>query len=917
MRIDVDKLIDVFDVLDAGILIVSSKHEILEINQKACELLSLPNANKAKPKIPSKEWFTLGEHGPISTSEGIPVNKVFETGIHMNDVLLGLRQNTNDPVTWLNINIAPLSVNRTEGLSLALITITDVAGKKGNNLNISQFSKMAEQIPLSILIADTKGFILYATPFFYKISSWNHSDVIGQHMQKVCKIKPGQFNSIWKDIQSKKVWQGILPTENNNKKVTWNHITIAPTLDKDNEIINYVISLLDVSELKQTQNDLENEKALLKAVIDNLPDAIFVKDRELKKILTNKADLQNIGLTEEEILGKTDYEVFPEEIARNFILDDLKVITNEEPIINHKETVVDTSGNIRILSTSKVPLKDKEGKTIGLIGIGHDITQRTEYEKNLSITQHGIDHANIAIFRIEENGNISYSNHFACNLLGYTQEELTCLTIFDIDPNFSKKGWVFHRSNPYGLNSSTIISKHKRKDHSFFPVEVTITYFLFEDQFYSYSFSNDITEREKIRKELEKKNRAFSAVNEDFLEQNKELTKSLEYITQINMELEVALKRAEESDKLKSAFLANLSHEIRTPMNGILGFIELLKQQLLTEDPNLSYMDIIQNSGKRLVNVISEIIDISRIHTRQIDVIYSKTDLNNLLERLVLMFLPESQHKKIKINFTKKYEVLEIQTDEEKLEAAFSKILNNAIKFTEKGSIDIITRKTKNHIMLYFKDTGIGIDSGMEEKVFEIFRQGDYEISRRFEGTGIGLSIAKAYIELLGGTLNYKSKKNVGTTFIVKLPIGKNHAFSGSSKPEIQNSGNVSIKGKKILAIDNESDLINYLQITFNFYEALFFIADNYVDALKIIKNNNGIDLILINVTADGIDGIQIIKDIHRDYPEIRLAALTKAGSHIIKKVVINAGCPTVIQENSRRGIIVEIIKQELLQLQA
>jgi CheY-like chemotaxis protein len=205
----------------------------------------------------------------------------------------------------------------------------------------------------------------------------------------------------------------------------------------------------------------------------------------------------------------------------------------------------------------------------------------------------------------------------------------------------------------------------------------------------------------------------------------------------------------------------------------------------------------------------------------------------------------------------------------------------------------------------------------MEEKVFEIFRQGDYEISRRFEGTGIGLSIAKAYIELLGGTLNYKSKKNVGTTFIVKLPIGKNHAFSGSSKPEIQNSGNVSIKGKKILAIDNESDLINYLQITFNFYEALFFIADNYVDALKIIKNNNGIDLILINVTADGIDGIQIIKDIHRDYPEIRLAALTKAGSHIIKKVVINAGCPTVIQENSRRGIIVEIIKQELLQLQA
>lgn len=784
MRIDVDKIKEVFDALDVGILIVNSKQEILEINQKARDLLSLPRANKAKLKIPPKEWFTFGEQGSVSISEMPPVNKVFETGIHIKDILLGLKQNSETQIKWLNINIIPLPELQSKKISLALILVNDVTEQKENDSSMFQISKILEQNPISILLADIKGFVFYATPFFCRTSSKKKSDVIGQHLQKVCKISTDQFNIIWQIIQSKKVWQGILPMEKKNKKVTWNHITIAPTINENNKIINYVISILDISELKQTQDDLENEKILLKTVIDNLPDAIFAKDKDLKKTLTNKADLQNIGLTEKEVLGKTDYEVFPEEIARSFILDDLKVITDEKPIINREETIVDTSGNLRILSTSKVPLKNNEGNTIGLIGIGHDITKRKEYEKDLSITQHGIDHANIAIFRIDENGNISYANYFASNLLGYTREELSHLTIFDIDPNFSKKGWVFKRSNPYGLNSSSIISRHKKKDKTSFPVEVTITYFLFEDQFYSYSFSNDITEREKIRKELEKKNRAFSAVNEDFLKQNKELTKSLEYITQINTELEIALKRAEESDKLKSAFLANLSHEIRTPMNGILGFIELLKQQLLTEDPNLSYMDIIQNSGKRLVNVISEIIDISKIHARQIDVIYSKTDLNNLLERLVIMFLPETQHKKIQINFTKKYEALELQSDEDKLEAAFSKILNNAIKFTDKGSIDISTRKTKKHIILYFKDTGIGIDSSMEEKVFEIFRQGDYELSRRFEGTGVGLSIAKAYIELLGGSLSYKSKKNVGTTFIVKMPFEKNFSVVNIDKPE-------------------------------------------------------------------------------------------------------------------------------------
>lgn len=905
MKWDNKKLNIVLDALNQGYLLVYASGEILEGNENAAEIFGYNAKDLRGRKLSELVREIKNKKSGFSQSILTFIKQSAMSGETLKDLTFCFLSHSSDQEKQIAVNIVSLPDEKQTTL---MLTIEDITEKSENEIWLSQISKALDQNPVSIVLTDNNENIVYANTSFYNLTGLSSKEVMGRHFKYVCSLDNEKYNNIQEVIQSKEVWQGVIKSERKNKDVFWSQTTIAPILDNNNEIINFIITKLDVSGLREIHDEVENEKILLSTVINNLPDAIFAKDKDLRKTLTNKADLRNIGLEENEVIGRTDYEIFPEHIARNFMVDDLQVLLNNKPVINREEIIIDTKGTERILSTSKVPLKNKYGEVIGLIGIGHDITKRKEEEKELAINQHGIDHANIAIYRINKKGEITYCNEYASKLLGYNKNELLKLTFFDIDKNFAKKGWVIQSPNPDESLSSVIISEHKRKDHSHFPVEVTISSFIYDNDFYSYAFVSDITERERVKNELEKKNKVFASINEDFLKQNKELTKSLSYITEINTELEIALKRAEESDKLKSAFLANLSHEIRTPMNGILGFTELLKQQLLTDTPNLSYVDIIQNSGKRLVNVIGEIIDISKIHAGEIKANNSKTNLTALIERVCTTFSPEAQHKEIELKFIKKQEILEIETDEEKLEAAFSKILNNAIKFTEEGQIEISCRRSKKHMTIYFKDTGIGIEPGVDDKIFEIFRQGDNELSRRFEGTGIGLSIAKANIELLGGSLNYKSKIDEGTTFIVKLPLHPEKKIVPKHKPSGKLKDSSEITGKKILAIDSETELMNYLQMTFNTYNAEFFITDDYVEAMNYIEEVKGVDLILINLNNKNADRIQAIKDIRKSFSKQRLIALIKTGSVIIKKAAISAGCDTIIPEDETRGVIVDMI---------
>ncbi|MBI9069368.1 MAG: cache domain-containing protein [Salinivirgaceae bacterium] len=241
---------------------------------------------------------------------------------------------------------------------------------------------------------------------------------------------------------------------------------------------------------------------------------------------------------------------------------------------------------------------------------------------------------------------------------------------------------------------------------------------------------------------------------------------------QIEKELIVAKERAEESNDLKSAFLANMSHEIRTPLNSILGFTEILKKPNLEKDEQLECIHFIQKGGKRLINIIDDIINISKIESGIIDIHLSEININDHFEFVYNSLKLNAENKKLKFSYNCLPAEKEafINTDSEKLFGILTNLVKNAIKFTDKGTIEFGCAKKEQYLEFYVKDTGIGIPKEKQEYIFERFIQVDIFDKMAREGSGLGLAISKYYVEILGGSIWVVSEEGKGSTFFFNLP---------------------------------------------------------------------------------------------------------------------------------------------------
>ena len=242
------------------------------------------------------------------------------------------------------------------------------------------------------------------------------------------------------------------------------------------------------------------------------------------------------------------------------------------------------------------------------------------------------------------------------------------------------------------------------------------------------------------------------------------------------VELRNAKEKAEESDRLKSAFLANMSHEIRTPMNGILGFADLLKKPDLSGENQRKYISIIEKSGKRMLNIINDIVDISKIEAGLMEFNMKETNVNEQIEYTYTFFKPESEAKGIKLSLKNSLPAAEatIKTDREKLYAILTNLVKNAIKYTKEGAIEFGYNLKKDkeaaELEFYVKDTGIGIMKDRQDAVFERFIQADIYDKMAHQGGGLGLAITKSYVEMLGGKIWIESEEGKGSTFYFTLP---------------------------------------------------------------------------------------------------------------------------------------------------
>ena len=364
-------------------------------------------------------------------------------------------------------------------------------------------------------------------------------------------------------------------------------------------------------------------------------------------------------------------------------------------------------------------------------------------------------------------------------------------------------------------------------------------------------------------------------------------------IKKYESELIKAKVKAEESDQLKTEFLNNMSHEIRTPMNGILGFSDMLNDPGLTELKRKNFVNIIQNSGKQLLHVIDDIIEISRLGTNQVKVFEEKLCLNDLFFEIFSIFDIKAKAKKIPLYLKNELsdERSTIFSDKSKLNKILSNLLENALKFTNSGFIEFGYQLKNNELEIYVKDTGIGIGPEKHESIFNRFSQGEKDLSKITSGLGLGLSIVKENVELLGGKIRVESEKQTGTIFYVLIP------YKPVNKREV---GTGVQKLKTILIAEDEE--VNYL-----FLEALIrnaikldvkiLYAINGKEAVEFCKTNPDISLVLMDLKMPIMDGYQATVEIKKMHPNLTIVAQTAYSTAEDKEKAKSAGCDDFISK--------------------
>lgn len=415
--------------------------------------------------------------------------------------------------------------------------------------------------------------------------------------------------------------------------------------------------------------------------------------------------------------------------------------------------------------------------------------------------------------------------------------------------------------------------------------------------------TTDITEIKKYQEEILRKNKEIEIQNQEYLKLMNELMKSKE--------------KAEESDRLKSAFLANMSHEIRTPMNGIIGFADLLEEGDLDDEKKKQFLQIIKNSGMQLLNIINDIIDISKIETGQIKFLEEKVHIISMMKELYSFFRPITSGKMLDfdIRITEQGDFDECITDGVKLRQILTNLINNAIKFTDCGQIEVTVKPGNRYLLFDVKDSGCGISKDDQEIVFDRFRQVENGSGTLQMGTGLGLAICKAYIEMNGGSIWVTSEIGKGSTFSFTWPFKSvqslvSHLAGGnlSRKSDQEISEIYNWKSKTILVAEDEAVNFYYVKELLTPTEANVVKVINGAEVLNYLANNPAPDIVLMDLKMPVMNGFQTTVEIRKQNKKIPIVAVTAYAFAGEKDKALEAGCNAFVHKPFRKEELLEVI---------
>ncbi|PKP29876.1 MAG: hypothetical protein CVT99_15495 [Bacteroidetes bacterium HGW-Bacteroidetes-16] len=646
----------------------------------------------------------------------------------------------------------------------------------------------------------------------------------------------------------------------------------------------HFVSIFDViTKRKNAEEVLRQSEAKFRNLINSLPDPVLVVDSKGRIVYCNENTVNIFDYNIDEMLNRTMEDLIPKHFRELH-----KTLRNEyisEPksraMGQGKELFAQRKDGSEFPTEIMLEPVEINGNQFTL-AIVRDITERKKIQNELKLQANLLNNVGQSVIATDLSGNVIYWNNAAEKMYGWSMAEVIGQNIIILTPTQSTREQAAELMKKLSEGESwTGEFIVKRKDGSSFPALVTDTPILDANGKLTgiIGISSDITERKRAE-----------------------------------MELIEAKEKAEESDRLKTAFLNNVSHEIRTPLNAIVGFSGFLNDPDLKPENRQEFIDIILQSSDQLLAIIDDIMSIASVEAGQEKIQEDEVNINLVCNLLKEQFSSKAIEKNVTLNLKSGVSDDEaiVITDATKLTQILNNLVGNALKFTRKGYINYGYKIKDSQLEFYVEDSGIGIDLDMQEIIFDRFRQIETTSTRNFGGSGLGLSISKAYVEMLGGKMWLTSEMGKGSVFYFTIPYKNANPKKLPDIPSVKGLDFEFKSTKTVLIAEDEISNFILLKEMLSNSGITMIRAVNGLEAVKLCQSNPNIDLVLMDIKMPEMDGYEATKRIKEFRPDLPIIAQTAYITEADRIKALACGCSDYISKPISKQLLLSKINEQL-----
>jgi PAS domain S-box-containing protein len=787
------------------------------------------------------------------------------------------------------------------------------------------YQTLVETLPQNILRKDTQGRFTFANRKFCQS--------IGRELEEI--LGRSDFDLFPADLAAKYHRDDlrVITTQENLDTIEAHqgphgeklfvHVIKTPLFDPSGQVIGIQGIFWDVTQRKRIEEELAYERDLLRSLLDHIPDRIYFKDVYSRFMRCSRSMAARLGLGDpQEVVGKTDFDFHAPDLAREFFNDEQRILATGESLINKLERQVGPDGTEIWASVTKVPIYSQSGTVTGLVGLSRDITQlkqteqalRQAEEKYRAIYENSVE----GIFQTTRDGHFLSANPALARMYGFDSPQDLVGALTDI------------------AHQLYVDPERREEFRKHIRLRGSVT-----------GFESQIYQRDGSRIWISESARPVTDPQGNFLYYEG----TVEDITArktADLERERAREAALETARTKAQFLANMSHEIRTPMNAIIGMTDMLRDTKLSPEQR-EYVDTVHHSTDALLGIINDILDFSKMEAGKLTLEVIDFDLRDAVETTVEILAERAHKKDIELACSIAPDLpRSLRGDPIRLRQVLTNLASNAIKFTDSGEVLVRVALAASQaptaptaptaqpaapaaagaagaealptLRLRFEvnDTGIGISTESLQRIFQEFTQADGSTTRRYGGTGLGLTISKQLVEMMGGQIGVNSSPGAGSTFWFEIPLAPSTALSpGEATPATPPPAEW-LEGLRLLLVD---DTRSYRQILRGQLERPgleILEAETGAAALSLVveaqASERPIAVVIVDLDVDDGDGLALAQNI-RNLPELaetRLVTLSTLLNRLPTTTMLATGISACLVKPVRQGRLLECLRDVL-----